>query len=61
MQPFRDIIDEMSMDMVKSCYANFDELYLYCYDVAGTEGLMSVPVKAITENVYNAGLHPWHC
>jgi len=63
MQPFRDMIDGMRMDMVKSRYANFDELYLYCYDVAGTVGLMSVPVmgissdsKATTESVYNAAL-----
>ncbi|CAK9868544.1 unnamed protein product [Sphagnum jensenii] len=62
-QPFRDMIDGMRMDMVKSRYANFDELYLYCYDVAGTVGLMSVPVmgissssKATTESVYNAAL-----
>ncbi len=61
MQSLRDIIDEMRMDMVKSCYANFDELYLHCYDVAGTEGFMSVLVKATTESVYNVGLHPWHC
>ncbi|KAL6140401.1 hypothetical protein ACLB2K_058701 [Fragaria x ananassa] len=44
-------------------YQNFDELYLYCYYVAGTVGLMSVPVmgiapesKASTETVYNAAL-----
>ncbi|XP_024383534.1 phytoene synthase 2, chloroplastic [Physcomitrium patens] len=62
-QPFRDMIDGMRMDMVKSRYANFDELYLYCYNVAGTVGLMSVPVmgiapesKATTESVYNNAL-----
>jgi phytoene synthase len=49
------------MDMVKSCYANFDELYLYYYDVASTEGLMSVLVKATIKSIYNVGLHPWHC
>ncbi|MCO5555105.1 hypothetical protein L7F22_008646 [Adiantum nelumboides] len=62
-QPFRDMIDGMRMDLVKSRYENFDELYLYCYYVAGTVGLMSVPVmgispqsKATTESVYNAAL-----
>ena len=63
LQPFRDMIDGMRMDLVKSRYANFDELYLYCYNVAGTVGLMSVPImgidpesKATTQNVYKAAL-----
>eukprot|EP00252_Welwitschia_mirabilis_P007556 TRINITY_DN1901_c0_g2_i3.p1 TRINITY_DN1901_c0_g2~~TRINITY_DN1901_c0_g2_i3.p1 ORF type:complete len:225 (+),score=23.41 TRINITY_DN1901_c0_g2_i3:750-1424(+) len=62
-QPFRDMIEGMRMDLRKSRYRNFDELYLYCYYVAGTVGLMSVPVmgiapesKATTESVYNAAL-----
>ncbi|GLJ30716.1 hypothetical protein SUGI_0608810 [Cryptomeria japonica] len=62
-QPFRDMIEGMRLDLIKSQYKNFDELYLYCYYVAGTVGLMSVPVmgispdsKATTENVYNAAL-----
>eukprot|EP00249_Psilotum_nudum_P019041 c27069_g1_i2 orf=885-1892(-) len=62
-QPFRDMIEGMRLDLVKSRYENFDELYLYCYYVAGTVGLMSVPVmgiapdsKATTERVYSAAL-----
>ncbi|XP_065850627.1 phytoene synthase 2, chloroplastic [Euphorbia lathyris] len=62
-QPFKDMIDGMRMDLKKSRYNNFDELYLYCYYVAGTVGLMSVPVMGIapesqssTESVYNAAL-----
>ncbi|CAK9160769.1 unnamed protein product [Ilex paraguariensis] len=62
-QPFRDMIEGMRMDLRKSRYINFDELYLYCYYVAGTVGLMSVPVMGIapeshatTESVYNAAL-----
>lgn len=62
-QPFRDMIEGMKLDLRKSRYMNFDELYLYCYYVAGTVGLMSVPVmgiapqsKASTESVYNAAL-----
>ncbi|KAL8229273.1 hypothetical protein R6Q57_014173 [Mikania cordata] len=62
-QPFKDMIDGMRMDLRKSRYANFDELYLYCYYVAGTVGLMSVPIMGIapesnapTESVYNAAL-----
>ncbi|KAG8383697.1 hypothetical protein BUALT_Bualt04G0040900 [Buddleja alternifolia] len=62
-QPFRDMIEGMRMDLWKSRYENFDELYLYCYYVAGTVGLMSVPImgiapesQATTESVYNAAL-----
>ncbi|KAJ1385349.1 Trans-Isoprenyl Diphosphate Synthase, head-to-head [Sesbania bispinosa] len=62
-QPFKDMIEGMRMDLRKSRYQNFDELYLYCYYVAGTVGLMSVPVmgiapesKASTESIYNAAL-----
>ncbi|GFS35296.1 similar to PHYTOENE SYNTHASE [Actinidia rufa] len=62
-QPFKDMIEGMRMDLRKSRYKNFDELYLYCYYVAGTVGLMSVPVMGIapdslatTESVYNAAL-----
>ncbi|KAL3619091.1 Platinum sensitivity protein [Castilleja foliolosa] len=53
----------MRMDLWKSRYKNFDEVYLYCYYVAGTVGLMSVPImgiapesQATTESVYNAAL-----
>ncbi|CAI0449141.1 unnamed protein product [Linum tenue] len=62
-QPFKDMIEGMRMDLKKSRYRDFDELYLYCYYVAGTVSLMSVPVmgistesKASTESVYNAAL-----
>ncbi|KAH0983759.1 hypothetical protein GBA52_010936 [Prunus armeniaca] len=62
-QPFKDMVEGMRLDLIKSRYQNFDELYLYCYYVAGTVGLMSVPVmgispesKASTETVYNAAL-----
>ncbi|KAK9924162.1 hypothetical protein M0R45_032545 [Rubus argutus] len=62
-QPFKDMVEGMRLDLRKSRYKNFDELYLYCYYVAGTVGLMSVPVmgiapesKASTESVYNAAL-----
>ncbi|KAL3697976.1 hypothetical protein R1sor_012052 [Riccia sorocarpa] len=62
-QPFRDMVDGMRMDLFKSRYSTFDELYLYCYNVAGTVGLMSVPVmgidplsKASPESVYSAAL-----
>ncbi|CAM0948642.1 unnamed protein product [Alopecurus aequalis] len=62
-QPFKDMIEGMRLDLWKSRYQTFDELYLYCYYVAGTVGLMTVPVmgiapdsKASAESVYNAAL-----
>ncbi|KAA3464464.1 phytoene synthase 2, chloroplastic [Gossypium australe] len=61
--PFMDMIEGMRLDLLKTRYNNFDELYLYCYYVAGTVGLMSVPVmgiasesKASIETVYGAAL-----
>lgn len=62
-QPFRDMIAGMRDDLVKMRYKTFDELYLYCYRVAGTVGLMSTPVMGIAEDstleepeVYRAAL-----
>lgn len=34
-QPFRDMVEGMRMDLNKSRYETFDELYEYCYRVAG--------------------------
>ena len=44
----------MRMDLFKSRYENFDELYDYCYRVAGTVALMSVPVMGVDKN-YKVG------
>ena len=45
--PFMDMIRGMLMDVPglgQDRYETFDELHLYCYRVAGTVGLMSLPV-----------------
>lgn len=45
--PFTDMIRGMLMDVPglgQERYETFDELHLYCYRVAGTVGLMSLPV-----------------
>jgi phytoene synthase len=45
--PFLDMIRGMLMDVPdlgQERYDNFDELHLYCYRVAGTVGLMSMPI-----------------
>nr|XP_051189573.1 phytoene synthase 2, chloroplastic-like isoform X1 [Lolium perenne]XP_051189574.1 phytoene synthase 2, chloroplastic-like isoform X2 [Lolium perenne]XP_051189575.1 phytoene synthase 2, chloroplastic-like isoform X3 [Lolium perenne] len=47
-RPFRDMIEGMRMDLARSRYATFDDLYLYCYRVAGTVGLMTVPIMGVS-------------
>lgn len=45
--PFKDMIDGMVMDVPgigKNRYQTFAELELYCYRVAGTVGLMTLPI-----------------
>lgn len=58
------MIEGMRMDTRKTRYKNFQELYLYCYYVAGTVGLMSVPVMGIppespvsAQSIYDAALY----
>jgi phytoene/squalene synthetase len=46
-QPFRDMIDGMRSDLVKARYHTYDELYKYCYQVAGTVALMVMPVMGL--------------
>lgn len=62
-KPFYDMVDGMRMDLIKLRYNDFGELYEYCYRVAGTVALMSVPImgmcpkyKGPTESVYRAAL-----
>lgn len=53
--PFTDMIRGMLMDVPglgQERYETFDELHLYCYRVAGTVGLMSLPVFGCAEG-YN--------
>ncbi|WP_427158386.1 15-cis-phytoene synthase CrtB [Aliinostoc sp. HNIBRCY26] len=55
-QPFRDMIAGQRMDLYRSRYETFEELYLYCYRVAGTVGLMSTAVMEVDTNANTA---PW--
>lgn len=62
-QPFRDMVGGMRMDLEKDRYETFDELYDYCYRVAGTVALMTTPVMGLDPNykgsdeaVYRAAL-----
>ncbi|EEF35311.1 phytoene synthase 2, chloroplastic [Ricinus communis] len=63
-KPFMDMIEGMRMDTKKCRYEDFEELYRYCYYVAGTVGLMSVPVMGIApeacvsaQTIYSAALN----
>ncbi|AFY50458.1 phytoene/squalene synthetase [Nostoc sp. PCC 7524] len=55
-QPFRDMIAGQRMDLYRSRYETFEELYLYCYRVAGTVGLMSTAVMEVDKT---ANATPW--
>lgn len=55
-QPFRDMIAGQRMDLYRSRYETFEELYEYCYRVAGTVGLMSTAVMGVDASGYAA---PW--
>ena len=46
---FNEIIDGMEMDLVRSRYANFGELKLYCHRVAGVVGLMAAEIFGSTQ------------
>jgi len=53
-QPFVDMIRGMLMDIPKlgvERYNEWEELHLYCYRVAGTVGLMSMPIFGTKEGV----------
>jgi phytoene synthase len=43
-EPFEDMIKGMVMDLDQNRFETFEELYVYCYRVAGTVGLMVLPI-----------------
>uniref|UniRef100_A0A803KLW0 15-cis-phytoene synthase n=1 Tax=Chenopodium quinoa TaxID=63459 RepID=A0A803KLW0_CHEQI len=62
-KPFKDLIKGMRMDTWKTRYENDEELELYCYYVAGTVGLMTVPIIGISpeyvssaQSIYKAAI-----
>jgi len=56
-QPFRDMIGGMRMDLNQKRWETYDSLYEYCYRVAGAVGLMTLPVMGMAED-YNGPLEP---
>jgi len=49
-QPFKDMVAGMRMDLSFDRYDTFEDLHLYCYRVAGTVGLMSAAVMGFETN-----------
>lgn len=47
--PFLDMIKGMAMDVDQDRFNTFDDLYLYCYRVAGTVGLMTLPIMGASQ------------
>jgi phytoene synthase len=43
-EPFEDLLLGMEMDLVKSRYATFEELSLYCYRAASAIGLIAIEI-----------------
>lgn len=41
LKPVLELLDGVEMDLTVQRYRNFDELYTYCYRVAGTVGLLT--------------------
>lgn len=48
--PVRDLILGISMDVTTTRYATWDDLRSYCYHVAGTVGLMVAPILGCRDN-----------
>ncbi len=42
--PFFELINGVELDLVKNRYYNFNELKDYCYKVASTVGLLTIPI-----------------
>ncbi len=56
LQAYLDMIEGQRMDVIKHRYADFAELELYCYRVAGTVGLMTQAVMGLDPAYTTA---PW--
>lgn len=57
--PFEDMIKGMVMDLDQNRFETFEELYVYCYRVAGTVGLMMMPIMGTAEGAtFEEALEP---
>ena len=48
-QPFADLIDGVEMDLDRSRYTTFDELYEYCWRVASTVGFTCLEIFGVRD------------
>lgn len=56
---FHSMIDGVETDLHKNRYANFDELYRYCYCVASTVGLVCVHVYGFDHSAVALQMAEW--
>ena len=49
-QPVLELLDGVQMDLMVKRYQTFDELYVYCYRVAGTVGLLTSPIFGYSDD-----------
>ncbi|GEL08792.1 phytoene/squalene synthase family protein [Salisediminibacterium halotolerans] len=58
-QPFFDMLDGQHMDLTKTRYHTIEEVFYYSYHVAGTVGLMLLPILAPgrEKELYNSAVH----
>jgi phytoene synthase len=58
-EPFEDMIKGMVMDLDQNRFETFEDLYVYCYRVAGTVGLMMMPIMGTAPGcTYQQALEP---
>jgi phytoene synthase len=58
-EPFEDMVKGMVMDLDQNRFETFEELYIYCYRVAGTVGLMMMPIMGTAPGcTYQDALEP---
>jgi phytoene synthase len=50
LQPALDLLQGVAMDLSVTRYETFDDLYVYCYRVAGTVGLLTSPIFGYHED-----------
>jgi phytoene synthase len=50
LRPALELLDGVEMDLTVKRYATFDELYVYCYRVAGTVGLLTSPIFGYSDD-----------
>jgi hypothetical protein len=51
----------MVMDIDQDIYQTWDDLYLYCYRVASTVGLMTLPVMGTAPGIFFLCVIPIPC